>query len=108
MVAALVLQKKNVPFVILEKASRAKICSNAGSGFELAGTAIDILKEKLGLPTHEIMMEYAGMYISTMEGKRIRDDHFSGTNNGLRLASVNRAEMQLLLLKILVTDVVMI
>jgi len=81
---------------MVEKASRAKICSNAGSGFELAATAIDILKEKLALPTDEIMVEYAGMYLTTMQGKLIRQDRL--TDSGMRLASVNRAQLQALLL----------
>lgn len=95
LVAAATFQKRGVPFVILERASRSKICSNAGSGFELAPTAVQILKEGLGVDMNEIMSTYGGMAIMTIEGKTIRREGFTSNYNG---GSVNRAEMQQYLL----------
>lgn len=96
LVAALALKKYDVPYVIIEKASRSKICSNAGSGFELAATAVEILRDRLGLDVSEFMSKYQGMSIIDNHGDvtrhaRIPDD-FSG-------GSVNRAEMQNYLLE---------
>merc|ERR1712157_639156 len=48
LVAALTLQQDNVPFVLYERASsRQKLCSNTGSGIDMAPTAVDILQNKL-------------------------------------------------------------
>jgi 2-polyprenyl-6-methoxyphenol hydroxylase-like FAD-dependent oxidoreductase len=44
LVAAITLQKEGVRFVIVEGTARERLCSNVGSGFDLAPTAIDILK----------------------------------------------------------------
>lgn len=95
LVAAATFQKRGVPFVILERASRSTICSNAGSGFELAPTAVHILKEELGVDTNQIMSTYGGMAIMTVEGKTIRREEFPYSYQG---GSVNRAEMQQYLL----------
>mmetsp|Transcript_7860 Transcript_7860/g.9103 ORF Transcript_7860/g.9103 Transcript_7860/m.9103 type:complete len:276 (-) Transcript_7860:1050-1877(-) len=96
LVAALTLQKRGIPYVIIEKAARSKICSNAGSGFELAPTALDILKNKLDIPTHKIMLEYGGAHVQTFKGKIIHDSQIS-----VPFSSVNRADLQNLLLEIL-------
>jgi hypothetical protein len=45
LVAALTLKKADVPFVIYERASASKVCSNAGSGFDMAPTALKILED---------------------------------------------------------------
>jgi len=100
LVAAVTLQKHGIPFVIIERATRSKLCSNAGSGFELAPTAVDILTNGLGMdltdPREAVMSVYQGMTIMTIQGKKIRkgrlpDDYIGG--------SVNRAELQNFLLK---------
>lgn len=95
LVAAATFQKRGVPFVILERASRSKICSNAGSGFELAPTAVQILKEGLGVDINEIMSSYGGVSIMTIEGETIRKEGFTKSYDG---GSVNRTEMQQYLL----------
>jgi len=96
LVAALSLQKYGVPFVLIEKASRAKICSNAGSGFELAPTAVEILQNRLGIDLSEIMSYYRGVGIMTAEGKQIRYSKLPDYDGG----SINRAELQNHLLKL--------
>jgi len=96
LVAALTLQKHGIPFVIIEKATRSKICSNAGSGFELAPTALDILGNRLNVPTHKIMLKYGGAHIQTFQDKVLGE-----TQMTMPFCSVNRAELQNLLLEIL-------
>ena len=96
LVTALALKKYNVPFLIIERASRSKICSNAGSGFELAATAVEILKNRLGIDITKFMSRYEGMAVLDNNGElsrhsRIPDDFPGG--------SVNRAEMQNYLLE---------
>lgn len=97
LVAALSLQKYGVPFVLIEKASRSKICSNAGSGFELAPTAVEIFKNRLGIDVSKIMSYYRGVGILTVEGKKIRHSSLPDYDGG----AVNRANLQKHLLKIL-------
>jgi 2-polyprenyl-6-methoxyphenol hydroxylase-like FAD-dependent oxidoreductase len=98
LVAAFALKNYGIPFVIIERASRSKICSNAGSGFELAPTAVEILKNRLGLDITKFMSSYQGMSIYSIEGKKIRHSKLYEDLSG---GSVNRAEMQNFLLKIL-------
>merc|ERR1740117_188736 len=97
LVAALALQKYGVPFVLIEKASRSKICSNAGSGFDLAPTAVEIFKNRLGIDVSQIMSYYRGLGIMTIEGKKIRHSSLPDYDGG----SVNRSELQKYLLKML-------
>eukprot|EP00536_Pseudo-nitzschia_multiseries_P006754 jgi/Psemu1/193817/e_gw1.147.40.1 len=91
LVAAATLRKRNVPFVIVEKVSRSTICSNAGSGFELAPTAVDVLEKGLDIDVSNFMSTYHGMCIMTVEGETIRTDHLPSDYQG---GSVNRAELQ--------------
>lgn len=91
LVAALALQKYGVPFVIIERASRSKLCSNAGSGFELAPTAVDILRDRLGIDMSKLVTYYRGFAILSMEGKLIRKSLISNDYDG---GSANRAEIQ--------------
>lgn len=95
LVTALALKKYDVPFVIIEKASRSKICSNAGSGFELARTAVKILQDRLGLDVANFMSCYQGMAVLANSGKIIRHSRIRDFTGG----SVNRAEMQNYLLE---------
>ena len=97
LVAALALQQYGVPFVLIEKAARSKICSNAGSGFDLAPTAVEILKNRLGIDISKIMSYYRGLEIMTIEGKKIRHSSLPEYDGG----SVNRAELQRYLLQML-------
>lgn len=96
LVAAATLQKHGVPFVIVERASRAKICSNAGSGFELAPTAFEILENRLGYDISQIVSYYEAMTILTAEGKKIR---YIQLPPGFKRGWTNRAEMQNFLLE---------
>lgn len=98
LVAALALRQYGVPFVIVERASRPKICSNAGSGFELAPTSVEILRNRLGVDVSAIMSYYRGMGIMTMEGGRVRHSPLPDDYDG---GSVNRAAMQNHLLELL-------
>jgi 2-polyprenyl-6-methoxyphenol hydroxylase-like FAD-dependent oxidoreductase len=106
LVAALTLKQRNIPFVILEKAARDKLCSNVGSGFDIAKTTMIILGDHLKLPINDILLDYGGLYISTLEGKRIRDSSVhvpdkkkkKDLGKGFRMASANRADMQTMFL----------
>jgi len=96
LIAALALQNYRVPFVIIEKASRSKICSNAGSGFELATTSVEILK-RLGIDVDKILSRYEGLaLVDGTNGKLIRSSSLN-TRGG----AVNRAQMQNYLLELL-------
>lgn len=70
LVAALTLQKHNVPFVVYERASRERLCSNAGSGIDMAPTAVDILGNKLKINMSKAMSPYESMYIGSMKGNK--------------------------------------
>ena len=98
LVVGLALKQYGVPFVIIERASRSKICSNAGSGFELAPCAVDILMNRLGVDIYKFMNTYFGMKMLSVEGKMIRAVEITDDYKG---GSVNRAEMQNALLDIL-------
>jgi 2-polyprenyl-6-methoxyphenol hydroxylase-like FAD-dependent oxidoreductase len=98
LVAGLALKQYGIPFVLIERANRSKICSNAGSGFELAPTAIDILQNRLGVDIYKFMNTYHGMKMFTIEGKLLRSADITPDYKG---GSVNRAEMQNSLLEIL-------
>ena len=45
--AALSLQRAGVPFLLYDRASSARLCSNAGSGIDMAPCAVDILENEL-------------------------------------------------------------
>jgi len=98
LVAGLALKQYGVPFVIIERATRSKICSNAGSGFELAPTAVDILQNRLGIDIYNFINTYQGMQMYTIEGKHIR---YASITPDYKGGSVNRAEMQNSLLDVL-------
>ncbi|VEU43880.1 unnamed protein product [Pseudo-nitzschia multistriata] len=100
LVAATTLKKEGIPFVILEKVSRQRICSNAGSGFELAPTAVAILEEGLCLDLEKtrLVSRYRGMCLATMEGRPLRTDRLG---EGYVGGSLNRAELQRFLLGVL-------
>jgi len=71
LVAALTLEKAGIPYVIYERTTTEKLCSNAGSGIDMAPTAIKILDDHLGLAGKNWMAPYEIMYISDMKGKQI-------------------------------------
>ena len=77
LVAALVLQNHGISFLLIEKTSRSKLCSNAGAGFDLAPTALNILLHRIGLSkprADEMLSQYERWYIATMNGRLIRDE----------------------------------
>lgn len=71
LVAAVTLQKQNIPCVVYDRASREKLCSNAGSGFDMAPTAVDILQNKLCIDMEKAMRPYSYMYMADMKGRPI-------------------------------------
>jgi hypothetical protein len=73
------------------KSIAKKKCSNAGSGFELASTAIGILKDRLSIDTSKITSLYVGMALMIIGGMNIR---IARMPEKVMLASVNRAELQ--------------
>mmetsp|Transcript_13622 Transcript_13622/g.29244 ORF Transcript_13622/g.29244 Transcript_13622/m.29244 type:complete len:470 (-) Transcript_13622:99-1508(-) len=69
LLAALVLEQHgSVPFVLIERAALSKVCSNTGSGFDLASTAMSIMKDRLGLPIEDAFPRYDRMHIATLDG----------------------------------------
>ena len=70
LVAALTLQQQNVPFIVYERASRAKLCANTGSGIDMAPTAVKILAEHLQLELSTAMRPYECMYIGALREKK--------------------------------------
>jgi len=72
LVAALTFEKAGVPYIIYEKTAPEKLCSNAGSGIDMAPTAVKILDDNLGLAGIEWMKEYEYMHMSDMKGKRLQ------------------------------------
>ncbi|CAB9524898.1 FAD binding domain [Seminavis robusta] len=111
LVAALTLQQNHIPFVILEKASRERICTNAGSGFDMAKTALNILGDRLKATTDDILLYHGGLLFSTLEGdvyrdspmvaqesKRKKTQKTKNLEENFRMASANRSELQKLLL----------
>jgi len=72
LVAALTLEKAGVPFIIYEKTTPAKLCSNAGSGIDMAPTATKIFDDYLGLADVNWMKPYEYMHLSDMKGNKIQ------------------------------------
>ena len=95
LVAAITPQKEGVPFVLVERASRERLCSNVGSGFDLAPTVIDILKNRLDIPDMDKGFDsYGGMYMCNMEGKALRECSMTEVTKDYVARSANRAAMQ--------------
>lgn len=67
LLAALVLERHGqTPFVLLERATPSKICSNSGSGFDLAPTSMSIMKERLGLSIEAAFPRYEKIHVGNM------------------------------------------
>ena len=73
LVTALTCQNSGVPFVIYERAAADKLCSNAGSAFDMAPTAIKILENELGLTDglDATIVPFDYMYNADMTGKHL-------------------------------------
>ena len=98
LIAAYAFQQYGIPFVIIERASRAKVCSNAGSGFELTPTAIEIMQNRMGIDVSKFLSEYEGMGMySVKDATKFRHFLIPGYEGG----AVNRAEMQNHMLEVL-------
>jgi len=100
LVAALTFEKHGIPYVIYEKTTTEKLCSNAGSGIDMATTAIEILDDHLGLDgKNNWMSPYEIMYISDMKGKQIAlwdmpSLKLKKGSESLRFGTANRARLQ--------------
>lgn len=94
LVAALTLQKHGVPFVIYEKASAEKLCSNAGSGIDMAPTALEVLDDLgLGEGIDKSMRPYEYMYLQDVKGNRITSYDLRGMkiSSNLRGMKISRS-----------------
>ena len=64
--AALSLRRAGVPFVLYDRASAARLCSNAGSGIDMAPCAVNILENELRVSRKGLdraMRPYEYMYM---------------------------------------------
>mmetsp|Transcript_30906 Transcript_30906/g.73654 ORF Transcript_30906/g.73654 Transcript_30906/m.73654 type:complete len:424 (+) Transcript_30906:229-1500(+) len=74
LVAALSLKRSGVPFVIYDRASSVRLCSNAGSGIDMAPVAINILEKELEMSPEGIdraMRPYEYMYMFDAGGQKL-------------------------------------
>ena len=72
LLCAVVLQKYNVPFHIVERVEQSRLTSDVGSGFDMAPTAVRIF-EHLELPHwRERLTQYAGITMMRMSGDHVR------------------------------------
>lgn len=71
LVAALTFEKAGIPYVIYEKTTTEKLCSNAGSAIDMAPTAMNILDHHLGLAGKDWMKPYELMYVCDMKGRNV-------------------------------------
>lgn len=94
LVAARNLQKNGIPFVVFERASREKLCSNAGSGIDMAPSAFKILENELGIDMDKAMRPYEYMYITDMKGKKIKTYAFQEVIPDREFGFSNRSDLQ--------------
>eukprot|EP00567_Pseudictyota_dubia_P005543 CAMPEP_0197441336 /NCGR_PEP_ID=MMETSP1175-20131217/7627_1 /TAXON_ID=1003142 /ORGANISM="Triceratium dubium, Strain CCMP147" /LENGTH=451 /DNA_ID=CAMNT_0042971591 /DNA_START=100 /DNA_END=1455 /DNA_ORIENTATION=- len=109
--AALTLKRQGVPFVIIERARRDKVCANVGSGYDLAPTAVDILLNRLQLEgMNTILSDYGGICLQDMQGNVIRELPIKEMTKNIKFLSdeqkhyfgtVNRTDLQNMLLRAL-------
>lgn len=105
LVAAITLQQQGVPFLVVERASREKLCSNVGSGFDLGPTAIDILMKRLQIPNmEEGFQKYGDAHMCNMEGKKLREFSMLDEFPESPYTAANRAAMQECFLKFLINN----
>lgn len=85
LVAAATLKKAGIPFVVYERASSSKVCSNAGAGIDMAPSALKILEEDLGLSDglDKAMRKYEYMHVSDMDGGHIKTFRLKELNKKL-------------------------
>lgn len=105
LVAALTLQRSGVPFVLYERAAPAKLCSNAGSGIDMAPCAVRILETELGLGREGLdraMRPYEYMHMFNMDGKDVATYRLKEMNTKITDARsfgfANRSDLQHVLL----------
>lgn len=103
LVAAITLQQEGVPYIIVERASRERLCSNVGSGLDLAPTTIDILNNRLKIPgMDQGFQKYGGMFMCNMKGKELRSCSMGEISKDYEAIAANRAAMQECFLKYLI------
>ncbi|KAL7533127.1 hypothetical protein ACHAWF_004349 [Thalassiosira exigua] len=96
LLAALVLEKRGgVPYVLVERTTLGRICSNSGSGFDLAPTAMSILRDRLGLDVEGIFPRYTGIYVGDLgsgegEDNEVRASPFDAESYGASRSAMQR------------------
>jgi len=94
LLAALVLERDGgVPYVVVERAGIGRVCSNSGSGFDLAPTAMSIMKGRLGLDVGGVFPRYDGLYVGDLAGggeNRIRATPFEAESYGASRSAMQR------------------
>ena len=105
LVAALTLQQQGIPFVVLEQATREKLCSNAGSGIDMAPTAIRILEDELDVSLlaggeEAAMRAYDYLYVADMNETPVQAIRFQDVTfaDDRAFGFANRAGLQRVLL----------
>lgn len=107
--AALALKQAGVPFVVFERATREKLCANAGSGYDIMPTALDILR-RLQVPFEGTFNRYAGLFMAKMDEAQatnvrvVRMADFMHAGRPYEAFAANRSEMQELLVSCLGED----
>ena len=101
LMAARVLQEHLVPFIIVERAEREHLCSNVGAAYELAPTALSLLR-RFGMTFEGNTNLFTGVYMARMSGSMGGGTVESGAPQvraeRVEAVRANRAELQALLL----------
>ena len=99
LMAALVLQRRDVPYVLLERESQEQHRADVGSGYDIAPTAQDLLR-RVGLPPDDnFCTAYGGMLLQDVHGNALRRVEGCGA-----LQVVSRSVLQARLLQALGPD----
>eukprot|EP00578_Thalassiosira_sp_NH16_P018126 CAMPEP_0181111568 /NCGR_PEP_ID=MMETSP1071-20121207/19343_1 /TAXON_ID=35127 /ORGANISM="Thalassiosira sp., Strain NH16" /LENGTH=477 /DNA_ID=CAMNT_0023195467 /DNA_START=81 /DNA_END=1514 /DNA_ORIENTATION=- len=106
LVAALSLQRAGVPFVIYDRASAARLCSNSGSGIDMAPCAIKILENELRMGRAGLdraISPYEYMHTIDSEGKTLNTYRFKDLKykitDSRNFGFANRSDLQHALLE---------
>ena len=96
LLAALVLQRRGVPCIVLERQFQTQHKADVGSGYEIAPTAQKLL-ERVGLPADDgFWTPFGGMLLQDMHGKTLRR-----IDGNYTLKVVSRSTLQTRLLQAL-------
>mmetsp|Transcript_31542 Transcript_31542/g.92489 ORF Transcript_31542/g.92489 Transcript_31542/m.92489 type:complete len:465 (+) Transcript_31542:117-1511(+) len=106
LVAARSLQRAGVPFVIYDRASASRLCSNAGSGIDMAPCAVNILEHELQVGRAGLdraMRPYEYMHMIDAEGKTLKTYRFQDlkykVTDSRSFGFANRSDLQHALLE---------